>query len=374
MTRLKKRPRSDSQGNDVRHANRRRWDRTIYLALLAIFALSIGNYFVGDRVFLRADGLVLRDRTVVSATSLVRIAEVRIRPGQQVRRGDVLFRADSPEILDRLADYAMRVAELDERTAELRGRVRMSVELLPLAREREARLDADLARVGSPRLDEDAAPIRRSSLLTTSRRQTLEGQVYDAAAEVHRLTALVAALRQEIAAVAAARQQAKESIRRLSQYYGEGLHLAPEDGIISGEVPAVGEVFTPGEPMATVLWGPQYILTYLPESYAFGLRTGQDVRVRSGTLVETGMIEQILPVSKSLPDEFQNTFRSRERRQLARIALPPASAIPTHATVRIDRGRVVELDPQTWWASILARVRRSTVSETAKLSLVGETN
>ena len=335
MRRLKKRPRSDSLINQAR-AQRYRWDRLIYLGLLLIFFLSLGNYFVGDRVFLRADGLVLRDRTEISATSLVRVSDIRIRPGQIVEAGDMLFRAEAPEILDRLADFSMRVAELDERAAGLRGRSHLSTELLPLARERAARLKEDQARLGSALVAGLAPPNRRQSLLTTTRRQDLQGQAYEAEAEFRRLSAVSDALDLEIAAVGTARAQAQRAVDRLSSYYAEGNLFSPTSGIISGTVPSTGEVFTPGEPMTSILWGPQYILTYLPDGYIFPLKLGQRVRVRSGAITEAGYIEQILPVSDSLPDEFQNTFRSRERRQLARISLPAASSIPTHATVRID--------------------------------------
>lgn len=335
LKRLKKRPRSDSHDTDRRDP-RKQWDRTIYLSLLAIFALSLCNYFLGDRVFLRADGLVLRDRTVLSATSLVRVSDVRIRTGQSVSEGDFLFRAESPGVLDRLAEFSMRVAELDERAAGLRGRARLSAELLPMAQERALRLNRDMDGLETARVAGLAPPKRRQTLLTTTRRQTIETQAYDAQAELKRLKALRTALDKELAALASARDQAQNAVDRLSGYYADGSQFAPTDGIIAGTVPSVGEVFTPGQPMTTVLWGAQYILTYLPNGYIFPLKPGQEVRVRSGMISEFGTIEKILPVSDSLPDEFQNTFRSRERRQLARISLPENSSIPTQATVRVD--------------------------------------
>ena len=335
IKKLKKRPRSDSHDSQAR-IPRKRWDRAIYLTLLAAFFLMLGNYFVGDRVFLRADGLVLRDRTVLSATSLVRVSDIRIRTGQAVSQGDMLFRAESPELLDRLAEFSMRVAELDQRAAELVGRARLSAELLPLARDRAKKLKKDRARLGTALIGGSAPPARRQSLLTTSRRQTVESQAYEAEAEFKRLKALRGALENELQAVASARQQAQEAVERLEGYYADGLLFAPIDGVISGDVPSTGEVFTPGDPMTTVLWGTPYILTYLPNGYIFELKPGQTVRVRGGNITQVGRIEKILPVSDSLPDEFQNTFRSRERRQLARISLPLDSSIPTHATVQID--------------------------------------
>ena len=72
---LKKRPRSDALANEKRlppHS----LGRIIYLSLLGIFSIAILNYLFGDLVFLHADGLVLRDKTVVAPSYVARIQQI----------------------------------------------------------------------------------------------------------------------------------------------------------------------------------------------------------------------------------------------------------------------------------------------------------
>ena len=342
ISKFKSRPRTDSHQTEIR-VQRRSWDRAIYLVLLAGFALLLANYLVGDRLLLRADGLVLRDRTVIAATSTVKVADVAIKPGQRVEKDEMLLRAESTAMLDRLADLAMRGADLDERRAALISQSELTKELLPIADARLAQLVSDEGRLSGEGM---------AGLVTASRQEDAADRLHLARTEVSRLGALSRGLAQEIEAVSRARGHATEAVRRLSAHYADGVQRAPHDGVIDGEVPSEGEVFSPGEPIATLLSGHQYILAYLPNGYLFDLAPGQAVRVAAGKTRVTGRIDEILPVSASIPDEFHNSFRARERRQLARISLPDGNVFPTHSTVRIRSDLDLFGQARRLWAAV----------------------
>ncbi|WGH78442.1 HlyD family secretion protein [Jannaschia ovalis] len=330
IAKLKRRPRPDSHRTETR-VQRRAWDRAIYLVLLAGFALLLLDYALGDRVVLRADGLVLRDRSMIAATSTVRVTDIRVRPGQRVAAGDVLLRAESTSVLDRLADLAVRGAELDRRRAALAREMRVADRLLPIARDRLTRLDAAADRLEGP---------AREGLITATQREEVDTRRDEARMEFGRLAAISAGLEEEIAAVSRASGMAHAAVTRLRSHYDEGLQRAPRAGIIDEVIPSAGQVFSPGEPIAAVLSGSQYVLAYLPRVYLFDLKPGQAVRVAAGKTTVAGTIEAILPVSASVPDEFHNSFRARERRQLARISIPDG-VFPTRSTVRIrSDGRI----------------------------------
>ena len=75
MQPLKKRLRPDNIPSE-RRVMRGRTGRTIYLLLLFVFALTVGNYMFGDFFLLQADGLVLRDQHVVASTGTRNIQQM----------------------------------------------------------------------------------------------------------------------------------------------------------------------------------------------------------------------------------------------------------------------------------------------------------
>ncbi|MFQ6552655.1 HlyD family secretion protein [Aestuariibius insulae] len=360
ITRLKCRPRTDSHRNEIR-VHRWSWDRTIYLVVLGGFFAMLLNYLAGDRLILRADGLVLRDRIVVAATSLVSVTEVQAQPGQWVEAGDILLRAESTTVLDRLADLALRRAELDERLAKLIGEAALAQALAPLARERLETLEADtLWMIGS---DNDR-------LVNAARRAEIEDRLHAARTELRRLETRDTGLNHEIAAVRTAAEHADADIARLRSHYNGGVRRAPREGVVGSAVPAEGEVFRPGEPITSLLSGGQYVLAYLPRHYLFSIAPGEPVRVMNGSASVIGKIDAILPVSAAIPDEFHNSFRARERKQLARIALPQDSPFPIHSTVRIRsdfdlRGRLSALISQV--GALRADDQMASVTKTEQL-------
>ncbi|CTQ50620.1 hypothetical protein [Jannaschia donghaensis] len=343
ITKLKRRPRSDSFDREATRP-RRRWDRGIYLALLAMFAAAMLDYVAGDLVFLRADGLVLRDRSVVAATTLIRVNSVDIVAGQSVREGDPLLQASSVEVLDRLADLSMRDAELAEREAELRSRKDLSERLMPLARDRAEALD---------RTRDTLDASITSGLVTATRREGVVDQAHLANVELVTLVSRAEGLGQELEALGVARQQARDALDDLATLYDGGFHRAGTSGVIGDSVPAPGEVFNPGEPILTVLSGKPYVLAYLPTNYLFRIRQGDRITVSAGTLTQVGTIDRILSVSQSIPDEFRNAFRVDERRQLARIALDEDGGFPTFSAVRVAR----ESRLPDWREAIVAAAR-----------------
>lgn len=63
--RLHRRPRYDTLRNEARKRGRS-WGRWIYLGLVAAFFAWLFDIFLGDLVYLRAEGLVMRDRVALA--------------------------------------------------------------------------------------------------------------------------------------------------------------------------------------------------------------------------------------------------------------------------------------------------------------------
>lgn len=326
MRALRKRPRSDKLVNQERKSNSN-LSRRLYLALLCLLALSGVNYMWGDLLLLHGDGLVLRDHNVVATGYVAKIASVNVEKGQTVKKGDVLLRIESMELLERLADLSMRQADLSQRAAEFQLRSQVATQLLPIALRRQKETGAVLAQ-----FDDMSA----RGLLTSARYEEALRANYDANQDQARLAAEKETLNAQIDSLEAARTAASDALKELQNHYANGVVRAKNDGAIGATVPSVGDVYRSGDPILKIYSGETYVLAYLPTRYLFSIQQGMKVTVSSGRFSDKGVISEILPLSDALPQEFQNSFKPRERNQLAKIKLSNPSAFPVFAKVSIS--------------------------------------
>jgi len=329
---LRKRPRADNFINEERRAVSA--GRKVYLALLVLMAAGVGDYLWGDLVFLRADGLVFRDRTTIAASYLAKVETVAVREGQEVAPGDVILRLKSLEVLERLADLSARQAELVQRAADFRIRADVVTQLLPLAWRREEESRQVLSEFDS---------LTDRGLIGAARYEEALRAYFDAREARVSLDAERKTLSEEIPAVILAQREAAAAFADLKSHYADGDIRSPIGGSIGARAPSVGDVYRPGEPILSIYSGAPYCLVYLPGRYLFAIRVGMRVTVSNGRHSVIGEIDEILPVSDALPPEFQNTFKPQDRQQLARIRLIERSPIPVGEKVVASRGLLAAL-------------------------------
>ena len=135
-------------------------------------------------------------------------------------------------------------------------------------------------------------------------------------------------LEKEVATLHEARDQAESTLADLRAHYADGVILAPVTGSVGVSVPSTGNVYRTGEPMLTIYSGAPYVLAYLPHRYMFPIKTGDKVKVYDGQNSVAGVIAEILPMTAALATEFQNTFKPRDRSQLAKIRLSDDTPFP----------------------------------------------
>ena len=97
------------------------------------YVLAVLNYFFGDFFPVRADGLVLRDQSVVATTYVARVDSIDVKEGQTVEKGAPLLRLQSLEILERLADLSTKRAELMAKATDFKIHTRHRRNCSPLA-------------------------------------------------------------------------------------------------------------------------------------------------------------------------------------------------------------------------------------------------
>ena len=72
------------------------------------------------------------------------------------------------------------------------------------------------------------------------------------------------------------------------------------------------------------------------ESILDRISEGMEVSVTDGRDTATGVVSEILPVTDTLPKEFQNTFTPSDRSQLAKIKLEVRAPFPLNQKVSVS--------------------------------------
>ena len=327
MRPLRKLLRPDKMPNERRVA-RGAIGRIVYLILVAVFGVAVLNYFLGDLVLLRADGLVLRDENVVATTYVARVDTVFIQQGQPIQKGSPLFKLQSLEILERLADLSIKRAELVAKTTDLKVRSETAEQLLPLAQRHELK---------SARVIKQFDGITMSELITSVRWEQALRANYDALRDRVRLSGESHVLSEETKALQLALADADTALTDLKTHYADGQVLAPVSGSIGVAVPYVGNVYRPGDPILSIYSGDPYVLIYLPRRYLFPIYVGMQMQITNGQHTENGVVSKILSVTATLPKEFQNTFQPSDRNQLAKVKLAGGSQFPLNQKVNVSR-------------------------------------
>ena len=322
---LRKRPRPDALKTEQRRVTNNA-GRMVYFGLLMVALLAGINFMFGDLIFLRADGLVLRDKSTISATYLARVEVVDVKPGTKVKKGAHVLQLQSMDVLERLADLSSRNASLTAKAATFNVRSETIEKLLPLAERRERETAKVLEKF------DRLSDVR---LVTTARYDDALRTRFEAQRSLVQFKAEDRALREELEALNAARTDAETALADLRKHYADGVVRAPVSGAVGTSVPSVGDVHKPGETILSVYSGDPYILAYLPRRYLFPIRQGTRVKVQSGRLSATGVIAEILPVTGALPQEFQNSFKPRDRSQLARIHFDEEPPFPLHEKIEV---------------------------------------
>lgn len=327
MRTLKKRTRPDNMTNEVR-VQRGTLGRYIYLAFLAVFALGVLNYLFGDVLILRGDGLVLKDENVVATTYIARVVRVDVQQGQLVKEGTPLLQLQSLEIIERLADLSTKRAELVAKATDFKIRSQNVIALLPLAERRETESGRVIKQFESMAKDGFVRSVPYADALSAN---------YSASKDRVTLSSEGQVLGGEMSAFERALSDAEAALRDLKQHYGDGVVTSPVSGSVGAVVPFLGNVYRPGEPLMSIYSGDPYVLLYLPRRYLFSIDIGLRVSVTDGQRTAMGTVVQILPVTATLPREFQNTFQPTDRNQLAKIKLSADAPFPLNQKVQVTR-------------------------------------
>ena len=320
MRRLRKPPRVDGASTPTSQApvRRGRLGRLIYIALLTLVIAYLFDLLVGNRLYLSADGMVLRDTRAIGRDFPLRVQRLHVRDGQTIRAGEPLLRVRSVQRMNRLTDSQARVLMHEQQVAEREARLASTAARLATAKSHLAVLRKTLA----DRRQLLAAEAGTRQMVIEAREQLLQAQAKQLELEEQkaRLEAALPRHRDRLA-------QARTAFDRLQQAYDRGRVWAPVTGTVAGINHDVGESVAAGDELLRIHHGPRHVLAYLPVARWYSITEGQAVEVRVGLRLLAGRIERIYPLAPELPEEFQAMFGVVDRRQLIRVALREQAAV-----------------------------------------------
>jgi multidrug resistance efflux pump len=323
---LRTRPRPDNLKNQPRTSQS--LARRIYLASLLLGGGWIGLQIFGPLVFLDADGMIMQDHKVVGADYTAQLLSMTAVPGDRVAAGQRIATLTSTQMLDVLSDLTSRAAQATSRRDQIDARLAAIKATLPAADQRKSEADAARAAI------EMAA---RHGLTTVTRRAEVSLSRYEAARDVESLRAEAASLASERSALEGNLSRIATALDAARATYSDGAVFAPVDGTVGPKAAVPGTVLRPGEPLAVVYYGPQYVVAYLPTNRLYSARPRDRVIVSDGGTRRRGKIERVEGLADALPAEFQSNFRSLERRQVVRVVLDDgAPAFPLLAKITVS--------------------------------------
>ena len=295
--------------------------------------LYLLNNFFGHIIFLRAEGLVTQDRKEIAVDFVASLADVAVVEGQIVKKGDLIARLRSTEIVESVASLSRNIADARMRRNELAARRDLLKGLVPIA-DKRAR---DLTHLRE--LHEDG--LRRGITTAIEQRKFLVDE-YDAVLESQRIKSELAGVDAQLAGLDGIIAKQREALEQILRSYGEGVIRAPIDGVVNNLRVATGSVVAGGQTMMEILHGRPYVLAFLQPGTLHRLKVGDEVVLKYGMESVRGRVTALYPVAARLPVEFQKSFRPTERSQIVRIDFAEGTLIPptfTKVEVR-DAGSV----------------------------------
>ncbi len=337
MKRIRKRQRADKLPTDIRRGGGA-IGRRVYFIILFLTAFAVGNYFFGDKVRMRSEGVVKHDVVILEAPATVLVTDVLVRPGEAVRKGDPLLRLEAVESRLQISMLAERLASLKDIRYQRELSSKRAKDQLPLLREQIAARERQL---------ETLRNLQDRGLSTQSEIDDISVELLDYRRQLADLDATAGAVfKSDDETVTLER-----NLVNLSELFGDGILRAPIDGKIAQDLTCIGDVATTGERLLTILHGDYYVVAYLNEQYFFDVGPGLRVNITGHQNSTTGIVEEILPYSEAKPIEFHHSLRPRGRDLLARILIDDPSGFV------MDQGVTVTIaNPRLEWTNRLSQL------------------
>lgn len=319
MTRLKKRERNDLLRSETRPKKGRKLAKNVYLVALAVLALALFDMAAGKLFYLKAEGMVSRNLSIVAPEYTGTVQSLDVIQGAPVAEGQRVALLRSQKMLRDIVGSSAQLAQLQAKLSEMRIRNGTLDTLIPAAQ----------ARVHDARKESRSLFELASSGLATNRmRNEAADGAFRALEDLKRLETDARLIESESRQIADSVDRANDALSELESIYNKGLLRAPSDGTIGIVTVKPGSVVREGDTVMEIFHGETFVLAYVPVGALYKIESGDDVTIRFGFHSLPGRVERTLPLAHRLPQEFQKTFDTAQRKQLVRIAIETDRPLP----------------------------------------------
>jgi multidrug resistance efflux pump len=293
--------------------------RWVYLGSIVFLAVWLANFFFGDMLYLRSEGLVVGQPSVVAAEFPVTVRDLLVREGEHVKAGQVAAVVTSQEVLETIARLSADIAARQVRLGELRIRDQTTDAMLALAENRD--------NVATGTRKEFERLVQQGYQSLDKRTAALESE-YRSRQDLETLKAEKRSVDEELRILSAVLGEAESALRDLRGNYDEGRLRVSIDGIVSRLSVDKGAVVRAGEPLIEIYGLPHYVLAYLPTGGLYTVAAGDPVEISTGLQTMPGTIVRVEPFAAALPREFQRSFIPVERQQVIRVEFASRVEVP----------------------------------------------
>lgn len=325
MKRIRAKRRIDRLRTETR-ASGTNWGRWVYLGLVALLALWLLDTAFGQYIYLRAEGMVTQDKHVVAMSNIATVEAIHVEEGQQVSGGELLAKVTSFPIVQQIANLSTKLADIHARQLELKARRLVLHTILPVAKRRVEAMER-------LRSNEESAIAR--GLTDTRKLNELLQDEFASILDSERMQAEVGTIDGQLRDLESMATRLTQTLDQIDAAYEDGVIRSPVDGRVVNITASLGSVLSVDDSLMEVLTGEAYVLAYIKPGTLYSVHGGENVTLRYGLSKAQGRVEAILPFSAKLPNEFQRTFRPRERSQIARIELESDDRPPTYTKVEV---------------------------------------
>lgn len=212
ITALRKRARPDNLKNQIR-AGGQSFARKLYLwSIIALFSMLIWT-FTGHWFFLSSEGIVTKERTILAPDYAARVVTMHVKPGDLVKPGQHIATLQSREIIDSIAEFTTRRAQLSTRESQISARVMTIQEVMPIAEERLRRARDLLSKLDGMQSSDQTADISQRRAAGLARQGQIASQLET--------------LRQTDESSKRRLEQARMAMQRLDELHKKQLTTAP---------------------------------------------------------------------------------------------------------------------------------------------------
>jgi multidrug resistance efflux pump len=315
--------------------------RWVYLSSIFILAVWLANFFFGEMLYLRSEGLVVGQPSVVAAEFPVTVRDLLVREGEHVKAGQVAAVVTSQEVLETIARLSADIAARQVRLGELRIRDQTIDAMLALAEDRD--------KVATSARKEFERLVQQGYQSLDKRTAAIESE-YRSRQDLETLKAEKRSVDEELKILGTVLGEAQSALHDLRRNYDEGRLRVSIDGIVSRLSVDKGAVVRAGEPLIEIYGLPHYVLAYLPTGGLYTVVAGDPVEISSGLRTMRGTIVRVEPFAAALPREFQRSFIPVERQQVIRVEFASGVELPPLFTkVQIRSPNVARQWVATMW-------------------------